>query len=73
MYNTIADIDREIAALQEQRDYEILYWFELGERDHEVGLPPQYPDNDWYLLGWHDRDYQVAIGFNQTPVTFDHF
>ena len=73
MYNTIADIDREIAALQEQRDYEILYWFELGERDREVGLPPQYSDSDWYLLGWYDRDYQLAIGFTSTPATFEHF
>ena len=73
MYNTIADIDCEIAALQEQRDYEILYWFEMGESDRSAFLPPQYLDSNWYMLGWHDRDYQVAIGFTSTPVTFNHF
>jgi hypothetical protein len=73
MYNNIADIDREIAALQEQRDYEILYWFELGESDRSYGLPPQYPDSDWYTLGWNDRDYQLAIGFTSAHVTFEHF
>ncbi|MCP6761936.1 MAG: hypothetical protein NHB32_25020 [Fischerella sp. CENA71] len=72
MYN-IADIDREIAELQEQRDYEIIYWFDIGESDRSYGLPPQYLDNFWYSLGWHDRDYQLEIGFSPAPVTFDHF
>lgn len=72
MYN-IAEIDREIAAMQEQRDYEIIYWFEMGECDRSYGLQPQYSENPWYILGYHDCDHQVAIGFNQTPVTFDHF
>lgn len=73
MYNTIADIDREIAALQEQRDYEILYWFELGESDRSHGLSPQYSENLWYILGYHDREYQLEIGFNPELPTFDHF
>ncbi|MBD2458401.1 hypothetical protein H6G80_30585 [Nostoc sp. FACHB-87] len=72
MYN-IAEIDREIAVLQEQRDYEIIYWFEMGESDRGADLPPQYAENPWYSLGWHDRDYQLKIGFNLQPVTFDHF
>jgi len=80
MYNNIADIDREIIALQEQRDYEIIYWFELGEsdtcgtlRDRSYGLAPQYSESDWYMVGWHDREYQLAIGFTSERVTFDHF
>lgn len=73
MYNNIADIDREIAALREQRDYEISYWFEMGETDRSYGLQPQYCENPWYVLGWHDRDYQLEIGCNLQPVTFDHF
>ncbi|BAZ71283.1 hypothetical protein NIES4106_60800 (plasmid) [Fischerella sp. NIES-4106] len=72
MYN-IADIDREIAALRKQRDYEICYWFEMGESDRSYGLSPQYSENPWYILGWHDRDYQLEIGFSPAPVTFDHF
>jgi hypothetical protein len=73
MYNNIAEIDREIAALQERRDYEIAYWFAMGESDRSAYLPPQYSENLWYTLGWHDRDYQLEIGFNLQPVTFDHF
>lgn len=76
MYNNIiiiAEIDREIAAMQEQRDCEILYWFEMGEADRSYGLLPQYLDNFWYSLGWNDRDYQLEIGFNPEPITFNHF
>jgi hypothetical protein len=73
MYNNIAEIDRRIAALQEQRDYEIAYWFAMGESDRSYGLAPQYSENPWYTLGWHDRDYQLEIDFNLQPVTFDHF
>jgi len=73
MYNNITDINREIAALQEQRDYEIAYWFEQGECDRNYGLQPQYSENPWYILGWHDRDYWLEIDFNLQPVTFDHF
>ncbi len=40
MYN-IAEIDREIAGLHEERDRLILYWFEMGELDYQAGLPPQ--------------------------------
>jgi len=73
MYNNIAEIDREIAALREQRDYEIAYWFEMGESDRSYGLQPQYSENSWYILGYHDREYQLEIGFNPELPTFDHF
>ena len=71
MYD-IAGINREIAALEEDRDYQILYWFELGERDRDWQFPPQY-SNEWYLMGYEDRDYQLVIGFNPTPITLDQF
>lgn len=67
MYN-IADIDCEIAALEEERDCTILYWFEMGECDRSYGLAPQYSENPWYTLGWHDRDYQLLIDFNQSTT-----
>ncbi|MCC5668416.1 hypothetical protein LC653_32335 [Nostoc sp. CHAB 5784] len=73
MYNNIADINREIAALREERDCLILYWFEMGEADRDFDLPLQYPDNAWYTLGWHDRDYQLEIGFISETPSFDHF
>ncbi len=73
MYNNIADIDREIAALEEDRDYHILYWFETGELDCEVSLQPQYLDNSWYMMGYHDRQHQIEIGFNYQPQRFEHF
>jgi hypothetical protein len=73
MYNNIADIDREIAALKEQRNHEILYWFEMGESDASAFLPVQYPQNLWYTLGYNDRKYQLEIGFNPTPANFNHF
>jgi hypothetical protein len=73
MYNNIAEIDCEIAALQQQRDYEIAYWFEMGESDRSYGLSPQYSQNPWYMLGYQDRDYQLEIGFNQEIPSFDHF
>ncbi len=71
MYD-IAGINREIAALEEDRDYQILYWFELGERDRDWKLAPQY-SNEWYLMGYEDRDYQLVIGFNPTPITLEQF
>jgi hypothetical protein len=62
MYNNItADIEREIAKLQKQRDCTILYWFELGESDRDAFLPPQYPDNPWYVCGYEDRQYQIEV------------
>lgn len=73
MYNNIADIDGEIAALQEQRDCTIAYWFEMGESDRSYGLPPQYFENPWYILGYHDREYQLEIGFVPETSSFDHF
>ncbi|MBH8564464.1 hypothetical protein I8748_20140 [Nostoc sp. CENA67] len=73
MYNNIADIDREIAALREQRDCTIAYWFEMGEADRSAYLPPQYLDNQWYLLGYYDRDYQLEIGFTPETPSFNHF
>ena len=73
MYDLIADIDCEIAGLHEQRDCLILYWFEMGEADRNYGLSPQYPDSTWYMSGYWDRDYQMEIGFNPQPTTFDHF
>ncbi|PAX59432.1 hypothetical protein [Brunnivagina elsteri] len=73
MYNNIEDIDREIAALKEQRNNEILYWFEMGESDRSAFLPPQYAENPWYKLGYDDRKYQLEIGFNPTPVNFNPF
>lgn len=73
MYSTITDINREIAALEEERDYQILYWFEMGENDRTANLPPQYPNNEWYAMGYGDRDYQIEIGFDLQLVIFDHF
>ena len=74
MYNNItADIEREIAELQEQRDCTILYWFEMGESDRSAFLPPQYTENLWYKLGYDDRDYQLEIGFSPKPPSFEHF
>jgi hypothetical protein len=73
MYNNIADINREIAALQEDRDYIVLYWFEMGENDRSAFLPPQYPGNAWYVYGYEDRDYQLEIGFIPKPTSFEHF
>ena len=73
MYNNIADISREIAALREERDCLILYWFEMGERDRNYGLQPQYSDNAWYMSGYEDRQYQLEIGFISETPSFDHF
>ena len=73
MYNTIEDIDREIAALEEDKYYQILYWFEEGETDRDFDLPPQHTKNFWYILGWNDRDYQQEIGFNPQTPRFEHF
>jgi hypothetical protein len=71
MYNNfIADIEREIIALREQRDCEILYWFEMGESDRTSNLPPKYPANDWYMIGYEDRQYQLEIGFNSENCNF---
>lgn len=71
MYNTIADIEREIAELQKQKDYLALYWFEEGEADRNFNLAPQHTENFWYILGWNDRDYQIEVGFH--PVPFEIF
>ncbi|MCV3214308.1 hypothetical protein OGM63_12425 [Plectonema radiosum NIES-515] len=38
--------------------------------DRSYRLPPQYPDSEWYMLGWHDRDYQLAIGFTSAHSNF---
>ena len=73
MYNTIADIDREITALEEDKHYQILYWFEMGETDRGFDLSPQYSDNDWYMMGWNDREYQLQIDFNPEIPRFEHF
>jgi hypothetical protein len=73
MYNNIADIDQEIAELRKQRDCVIAYWFEVGESDRDFDLPLQYPENASYTLGWYDRDYQLKIGFDFSPLAFDHF
>lgn len=73
MYNTIADIDREITALEEDKDCLALYWFETGEADRSAHLPPQYADNYWYSLGWNDREHQQEIGFNPETPRFEHF
>lgn len=73
MYNNIADIDQEIAELHKQRDCLILYWFEQGEADHSFNLPPQYLDNEWYMSGYEDRQYQLEIGFNPETPSLDHF
>ncbi|MFK0734232.1 MAG: hypothetical protein ACIWVG_24295 [Gloeotrichia echinulata HAB0833] len=73
MYNITTDIDREITALHEERDRLILYWFEMGELDYEIGLPPNNLENQWYVLGYEDRKYQLEIGFNPEPPSFDHF
>jgi|GEM_PF-3516707 len=68
MYNTISDIDREIAELQCERSSTVLYWFEMGEADRDSGLEPQHSDNPWYLSGYEDRSYQLEIGFNAQTV-----
>lgn len=73
MYNTIANINREIAALEEDKACLSLYWFEQGETDRDFDLPPQHLDNEWYLLGWNDREYQLQIGFNPEIFRFEHF
>ncbi len=73
MYNTISEIDREIAELKRERDRTILYWFEMGEADRSAGLSAQYSDNSWYLSGYQDRGYQMEIGFNLELQSFDHF
>lgn len=68
MYNTISNIDREIAELRCERDRTIAYWFETGEADRNSGLEPQHPDNEWYMAGYSDRSYQLEIGFNPQKV-----
>ena len=72
MYN-IADINREIKELQQQRECLALYWFEEGEADRSAYLPPQHANNYWYSLGWNDREYQQEIGFNPKTQRFEHF
>jgi hypothetical protein len=73
MCNITTDIDREIDFLIQERDRLTLYWFELGEADRTSNLPPSYSENYWYLLGWHDRDYQIEIAFQPESSTFEHF
>lgn len=73
MYNITADINCEIAALEEERDCTILYWFEMGESDRSRGLAPQYTENPWYMSGYEDRHYQLEIGFISETPSFDHF
>ncbi|MDB9373269.1 hypothetical protein [Nodularia sphaerocarpa] len=72
MYS-IADIDHEIAALEEQRDYQISYWFEMGETDRDFDIPPKYPDNVWYMNGYEDRQYQLEISFIAETSIFNHY
>jgi hypothetical protein len=35
--------------------------------------PRKYLDNQWYILGYHDQEYQLEIGFNPETPSFDHF
>lgn len=71
--NTIADISREIVALEEDKDRLTLYLFEQGETDRDFNLPPQHKENELYMLGYQDRDYQIQIGFTPEPIVFEHF
>lgn len=73
MYNIAQEIEREIADLEQERERLILYWFEMGETDHSHTLPPQYPDNYWYMSGYWDREYQLEIGLKPEPISFEHF
>ena len=73
MYNKIQDIERELAALEEDKEGIIFYLLEQGESDRNFNLPLQHTNNFWYILGWHDRDYQIEIGFDPEPVIFEHF
>ena len=73
MYNIIEDINREIAAVEEDKDRLILYLFEKGENDRLFNLPPQHQESEWYMLGYHDKDYKIEIGFTPEPIVFEHF
>lgn len=61
MSNQIQELSQEIASLKSQLDNLILYWFEEGEKDCSLRLQPQYPDNQWYMSGYHDKEYQLEI------------
>lgn len=61
MSNKIQELSQEISSLKSQLDDLILYWFEKGEKDYSLRLQPQYPDNQWYMSGYHDKEYQLEI------------
>ncbi len=71
MYASIADIEQEIAVLEEEKSYQTNYWFALGETDRDFDLKPQHSDNYWYMLGWNDREHQIEIGVELEPI--EHF
>ena len=45
MYTNIADIEKEIAILEEEKGYQANYWFTLGETDRDFDLKPQHSDD----------------------------
>ena len=67
------EIEQEIVRLQEEFNYEVAYWFEMGELDCDVNLQPQFLDNSLYMMGYHDRQHQIEIGLNYQPQRFEHF
>jgi hypothetical protein len=73
MCNGIQEINREIAELSSTREYLIIQWFEMGEADRNFSLSPQYPDNQWYMCGYNDRDYQIEIGFQLEATSIEQF
>ncbi|BDA76344.1 hypothetical protein CAL7716_105100 (plasmid) [Calothrix sp. PCC 7716] len=61
MPNQIQELSQEITSLKSQLDNLILYWFEKGEKDYSLNSQPQYPDNQWYMSGYNDKEYQLEI------------
>ena len=60
----IETIKKEIELLQQDLEDLSYYWFFLGEQDKQYGLPIQYSDNEYYVMGWYDKEYQLEIGYN---------
>ena len=71
MYTNIAEIEKKIAILEDEKGYETNYWFTLGETDRDFDLKPQHSDNYWYMLGYNDREHQIEIGVKLELV--EHF
>lgn len=67
------EIEFEIEKLTAEFSTEVAYWFDMGELDCEAGLAPQYLDNYWYMMGYHDKEYQREIKLNYHPQRFEQF